>query len=312
MEERFVHLTSPEDVARAIETLAVRGAPLIGIAAAYGVALAAGKRGGGEAAKVVSEAISRLRRTRPTAVNLGRALERMQAVAVASGADPEALLAEARRIHDEDAVMCQRIGEAGLPLVPDGAVVMTICNAGVLATGGIGTALAPVYLAHAAGRRVEVIVPETRPLLQGARLTAWELSHSGIRCTLITDGMIAPRLRQADVTCVLTGADRIAANGDFANKVGTYGLALAAHAHAVPFFVAAPGTTVDLATPTGDAIPIEARDTSEVTGFGGHRMAPDVPVWNPAFDVTPASLVRAFLTDRGRTDPAQLAWRFAA
>lgn len=312
LEERYVHLTSLEEVARAIETLAVRGAPLIGIAAAYGVALAVARRGRGDAGRVISEAVSRLQRTRPTAVNLQRALTRMEAVALRTGGDAEALLAEARRIHEEDAAMCRRIGEVGLPLVPDGAVVMTICNAGVLATGGIGTALAPVYLAHEAGRRVEVIVPETRPLLQGARLTAWELSRSGIACTLIADGMVAARLRRADVTCVLTGADRIAANGDFANKVGTYGLALAARAHAVPFFVAAPGTTVDLETPTGDAIPIEARDASEVTGFGGYRTAPDVPVWNPAFDVTPASLVSAFLTDRGRMDPAQLAWRFAA
>ena len=312
LEERYVHLTSLEEVALAIETLAVRGAPLIGLAAAYGVALAVARRGGREAGQAVADAIARLRGTRPTAVNLHRALARMGAVALRTGGDAEALLAEALRMHEEDAAMCRRIGEAGLPLVPDGAVVMTICNAGVLATGGIGTALAPVYLAHEAGRRVEVVVPETRPLLQGARLTAWELSRSGIACTLIADGVIAPRLRRADVTCVLTGADRIAANGDFANKVGTYGLALAARAHAVPFFVAAPGTTVDLETATGEAIPIEARDASEVTGFGGQRTAPDVPVWNPAFDVTPASLVSAFLTDRGRIDPAQLAWRFAA
>jgi methylthioribose-1-phosphate isomerase len=312
VEERYVQLTSLEEVARAIETLAIRGAPLIGIAAAYGVAMAAGRRVGGSVGQVVTNAIVRLGGTRPTAVNLHRALARMEAVGLRTGGDAEALLAEARRIHEEDAVMCRRIGEAGLPLVPDGAVVMTICNAGVLATGGIGTALAPVYLAHEAGRRVEVIVPETRPLLQGARLTAWELARSGIACTLIADGMIASRLRRADVTCVLTGADRIAANGDFANKVGTYGLALAAREHDVPLFVAAPGTTVDVACPTGDAIPIEARDASEITGFGGQRTAPEVPVWNPAFDVTPATLVRAFLTDRGRVDPAQLAWRFAA
>jgi methylthioribose-1-phosphate isomerase len=312
VEERYVELTSLEDVARAIETLAVRGAPLIGIAAAYGVALAVGTRGSGEAGKVISEAVARLQRTRPTAVNLHAALARMQRLGLELGGDAEALLAEARRIHDEDAAMCRRIGEIGLPLVPDGAVVMTICNAGRLATGGIGTALAPVYLAHEAGRRVEVIVPETRPLLQGARLTAWELSRSGIACTLITDGMMASRLRQGDVTCVLTGADRIAANGDFANKVGTYGLALAAREHDVPLYVAAPSTSVDLTTPTGDSIPIEARAASEVTGFGGRRTAPEVPVWNPAFDVTPSTLVRAFLTDRGRMDPAQLARRFAA
>jgi methylthioribose-1-phosphate isomerase len=320
VEERYVRLTSLEEVARAIETLAIRGAPLIGIAAAYGVAMAAGKRVGahsgapvrGSAGQVVTNAIVRLGGTRPTAVNLHRALARMEAVALQTGVVAVALLAEARRIHEEDAAMCRRIGEVGLPLVPDGAVVMTICNAGVLATGGIGTALAPVYLAHEAGRRVEVIVPETRPLLQGARLTTWELARNGIACTLIADGMIAARLRRADVTCVLTGADRIAANGDFANKVGTYGLALAAREHDVPLFVAAPGTTVDLACATGEAIPIEARDASEVTGFGGQRTAPDVPVWNPAFDVTPATLVRAFITDRGRVDPAQLAWRFAA
>jgi methylthioribose-1-phosphate isomerase len=245
-------------------------------------------------------------------VNLQRALARMERVARSTGHDADALLAEAILIHQEDAAMCRRIGEVGLPLVPDGAVVMTICNTGILATGGIGTALAPVYLAHEAGRRVEVIVLETRPLLQGARLTAWELSRGGIFCTLITDGMSAWRLRQGDVTCVITGADRIAANGDFANKVGTYGLALAAREHGVPLYVAAPRTTVDLMTPCGDAIPIEERAPSEITELAGRRTAPEVTAWNPAFDITPASLVRAFLTDQGRIEPAHLSRRFAA
>jgi len=196
--------------------------------------------------------------------------------------------------------MCDAIGEHGLAVVPDGAIVLTHCNAGSLATGGIGTALAPVYRAHQAGRRVQVIADETRPVLQGGRLTAWELMRAGIPCTLIADSMAASRLRRGDITCVIVGADRIAANGDTANKIGTYPLALAAREHKVPFYVAAPQSTFDLATPNGAAIPIEERDATEITMMGGRRIAPDgIAVWNPAFDVTPAVLITGFITDRG-------------
>jgi len=186
--------------------------------------------------------------------------------------------------------------------------VVTHCNAGALATGGIGTALAPVYTLHEAGRKVEVVADETRPLLQGSRLTAWELTRAGVPVTVITDGMAASRLSRGDVTCVIVGADRIAANGDVANKIGTYGLALAARAHGVPFYVAAPTSTVDSTTPDGGAIPIEERSVAEVTGWRGHAAAPaGARAWNPAFDVTPAGLVTAIITDRGVFAPRDVA-----
>jgi methylthioribose-1-phosphate isomerase len=211
-----------------------------------------------------------------------------------------AVRTEAQAIWDEDRRMCRSIGEAGLPLVPDGATVLTHCNAGALATGGIGTALAPVYAAHAAGRRVAVVADETRPLLQGSRLTAWELGAAGVPCTVIADGMAASRLRRGDIACVLVGADRIAANGDVANKIGTYAVALAARAHAVPFYVAAPRSTFDFNCPTGAAIPIEERSPDEVRCVGGRATAPaGAGVWNPAFDVTPAELVTGYITDAG-------------
>jgi methylthioribose-1-phosphate isomerase len=203
--------------------------------------------------------------------------------------------------------MCRRIGELGAALIPSDATVCTMCNAGALATGGIGTALAPVYTLHESGRAPHVIVPETRPLLQGSRLTAWELNHAGVSCTLISDGMVASRLRRGDVACVFVGADRIAANGDVANKIGTYGVALAAKAHGVPFYVAAPSSTVDPATAAGAGIPIEERDAGEVTGWRGNRTAPEgIGVWNPAFDVTPAALITAIITESGIYPPAEL------
>jgi methylthioribose-1-phosphate isomerase len=242
--------------------------------------------------------------TRPTAVNLRWALDRIRRVAHAAPGDAPAVAAavraEAQAIWDEDRRMCTSIGEAGLPLVPDGATVLTHCNAGALATGGIGTALAPVYAAHAAGRRVAVVADETRPLLQGSRLTAWELGAAGVPCTLIADGMAASRLRRGDIACVIVGADRIAANGDVANKIGTYAVALAARAHGVPFYVAAPRSTFDFACATGAAIPIEERSPDEVTCIGGRTTAPaGASVWNPAFDVTPAELVTGYITDAG-------------
>ncbi|HTC23295.1 MAG TPA: S-methyl-5-thioribose-1-phosphate isomerase [Gemmatimonadales bacterium] len=311
-EERFRDLGSADEVAEAIRSLRVRGAPLIGIAAAMGVALEAARAeaAGADGLSRVRAACALLGATRPTAVNLHWALSRMLRRAESTAGENLAreLAAEADAIAREDRAMCERIGELGASLLPDDAVVCTICNAGALATGGIGTALAPVYVAHAAGRRPSVIVPETRPLLQGSRLTAWELSRAGVPCTVIADGMIASRLRRGDVSCVFVGADRIAANGDVANKIGTYGLALAARAHGVPFYVAAPSSTVDPATPDGAAIPIEERAPDEVLSLKGQRLGPaGVGVWNPAFDVTPAALITAIVTDRGVFPPTAVA-----
>ncbi len=309
-EERYLDLESLDAAAEAIRSLRVRGAPLIGIAAAMAVAGEAARRPDPSLA-AVRDACARLGATRPTAVNLHWALRRMQRRAeAAAGAGeglPAALRSEAQAIWDEDRGMCLRIGELGAELIPPGATVCTICNAGALATGGIGTALAPVYLLRQRGRAPHVLVPETRPLLQGSRLTAWELTRAGVACTLMADGMIAGRLRRGDVACALVGADRIAANGDFANKIGTYALALAARAHEVPLYVLAPSSTIDPATPDGGSIPIEERAPEEVAGWLGRRTAPEgVEVWNPAFDVTPAALVTAFVTDRGVIAPTEL------
>jgi methylthioribose-1-phosphate isomerase len=320
-DERYLELHTIEEIAEAIRSLRVRGAPLIGIAAAMGVAMAAGPRGstaaGQEELARVRDACKLLGATRPTAVNLQWAVDRMARAAEAAvrqGRDlSDALLSQANAIWDEDREMCRRIGELGAALIPEGGTVATICNAGALATGGIGTALAPIYLLHQKGIPIHVLVPETRPLLQGSRLTAWELSRSGIPVTLIGDGMIASRLRRGDVQAVLVGADRIAANGDVANKIGTYGLALAARAHNVPFYVAAPSSTVDPSTPDGSSIPIEERAAGELTGWRGHAAAPaGIQVWNPAFDVTPAELITAIVTDRGITSPAEVARAFVS
>jgi methylthioribose-1-phosphate isomerase len=314
-EESYRDLDSVEAVAEAIRTLRVRGAPLIGIAAAMAVVQAVGKREGGGAGKRllerIHEACKLLGSTRPTAVNLHWALDRMRRraeQACAAGDDlREALIAEASAIWDEDRAMCESIGELGASLIPSSSTVCTVCNAGVLATGGIGTALAPVYALHRTGHAPHVVVPETRPLLQGSRLTAWELTKAGVPCTLIGDGMIASRLRLGDVGCVIVGADRIAANGDVANKIGTYGLALAASAHGIPFYVAAPSSTFDPATPNGAAIPIEQRDASEVGSWQGARTAPvGMKVWNPAFDMTPAELITSIITDRGIFKPNEI------
>lgn len=304
-------LESAESVADAIRHLQVRGAPLIGIAAAMG--LVAATRELRSAARDVfqrrlGEIVALLAAARPTAVNLRWALDRMAGVAAATpgeGADLwERLHAEATAIWEEDRAMCRQIGEHGLPLLGDGANVLTHCNTGALATGGIGTALAPIYLAHERGRKVHVYVDETRPVLQGARLTAWELMKAGIACTLITDAAAAPLMRQAKVDLVLVGADRICANGDFANKIGTYGLAVSARHHGVPFYCAAPWSTVDITLADGDLIPIEQRPTAEVTTLAGRPLAPQgVAVLNPAFDVTPARFVTGFVTDRGVVQP---------
>src|SRR5713101_7732320 len=255
-------LDTAEQMADAIRTLQVRGAPLIGIAAAMG--LVAGLRELRTAAREpfltrLDALATQLGTTRPTAVNLRWALDRMVSVAHATpgdgGAVWERLQAEATAIWEEDRAMCRKIGECGLALLPDGAKVLTHCNAGALATGGIGTALAPIYLAHDAGRRVHVFVDETRPVLQGARLTAWELVHAGIPCTVIVDAVAGSLMRRAQVDLVIVGAGRIAANGEFANKIGTYSLAVLALHHGVPFYCAAPSTTIDTALTDGDGIP---------------------------------------------------------
>ena len=304
-------LESAEAVADAIRQLQVRGAPLIGIAAAMG--LVAGTRELRAAPRAMfldrlAQLVALLGAARPTAVNLRWALDRMVRVAAATPGDGAALWerlhAEATAIWEEDRAMCRRIGEHGLPLVADGVNVLTHCNTGALATGGIGTALAPVYLAHEQGRKVHVYVDETRPLLQGARLTVWELMHAGIPCTLITDAAAGALMRQAKVDVVLVGADRICANGDFANKIGTYGLAVLARHHGVPFYCAAPWSTVDASLADGDLIPIEQREPDEVTTLAGRPIAPaGTAALNPAFDVTPARYVTGYITDRGLLQP---------
>jgi methylthioribose-1-phosphate isomerase len=309
--ERYVTLRRVEEVAAAIEGLMVRGAPAIGIAAGYAMVLAAaGERGDKVAfARCTMAARDRLLRTRPTAVNLAWALRRMDRaasdVAVLAPGDRLARLAdEARRIHREDVAACRAIGETGSCRVPDRATVLTHCNAGALATGGFGTALGVVRAAKAAGKDVRVIASETRPVLQGARLTAWELRKDGIDVTLITDSMVGALMRQGGIDLVVVGADRIARNGDVANKIGTYAVARLAEVHSVPFFVAAPASTVDLECPSGDAIPIEQRSEHEVLTFGGQAVAPEgVRALNPAFDVTPARFVGALFTERGEVSP---------
>jgi methylthioribose-1-phosphate isomerase len=291
----YVTCRTAAEVAAAIRDMVVRGAPAIGCAAAFGAALDGGTPSGYEI----------LAKSRPTAVNLFWALERMRARLVAErGADPEAMRAALRReaedILAEDIAACRALGLAGAALVPEGARILTHCNAGALATGGYGTALGVVRAAVEAGRRLSVLADETRPFLQGARLTAWELARDGIPVTVVTDGMPAHLMQRGEVDLVIVGADRVAANGDVANKIGTYGLALLAKAHGIPFYVAAPCSTIDPATPDGAAIPIEERGRDEVAHIAGRAVVPEgVPVRHPAFDVTPAALVTALVTERG-------------
>ncbi|MEO7363714.1 MAG: S-methyl-5-thioribose-1-phosphate isomerase [Gemmatimonadaceae bacterium] len=297
--EVSIELVTLDDVINAIRALKVRGAPAIGVAAAMGLVTSLENSSGRNTAVARSQlkhSAAQLIGARPTAVNLEWAVRRVVASAIHS-ADADffrTIRAEAQAIHDEDVVMCRRIGDAGLPLINDGARILTHCNAGALATAGIGTALAPLYRAHETGKRIQVFVDETRPLRQGARLTAWELSRAGISVTLLPDSAAASLLREETVDFVIVGADRIAANGDVANKIGTYPLALAAREHGVPFYVAAPFSTLDADTESGEMIPIEQRDAVEL-----HPMPANVGVYNPAFDVTPAALVSAYITDRG-------------
>ncbi|MCL5058492.1 MAG: S-methyl-5-thioribose-1-phosphate isomerase [Actinobacteria bacterium] len=295
-------------VAEAIKRLSVRGAPAIGAAAAYGLVLGAMKldcRDHGEFIAGVEKVAGFLSGTRPTAVNLNWALERMlDSIRSAAPARPEDLidimLREAEVIYREDLEGNRKMGEHGLELIPEGARILTHCNAGSLATAGYGTALGVIRAAHEAGRRVSVYADETRPLLQGARLTCWEMVQEGIPVTLITDNMAGYLMFRGMVDLVVVGSDRIASNGDVANKIGTYGVAVLAREHGVPFYVAAPFSTIDIRLGSGLEIPIEERNPDEVTHIGGVRMAPEgVGVWNPAFDVTPAGLVSAIITERG-------------
>jgi methylthioribose-1-phosphate isomerase len=298
-----LELDHVDGVIDAIVRLSVRGAPAIGVAAAYGVVLGvrAGETGADGFAKALAPVCERLVAARPTAVNLAWAVER---VARRGAAEPtlDALLDEARAIHDEDIELCRRMGEFGAPLIQDGMTVLTHCNTGRLATAGDGTALAVMFAAHAAGTKFRVIADETRPLLQGSRLTALELAEAGIPVDVCCDSAAAGLIARGDVQVIITGADRVAANGDAANKVGTYGLALAAKEHGVPMYIAAPASTFDLSIADGSLIPIEDRGPEEILSLAGQRVAPEhagVGARNPAFDVTPGRFLRGLITDRG-------------
>jgi methylthioribose-1-phosphate isomerase len=298
-------------VGRAIKDMVVRGAPAIGVAAAYGLALAAREaraQSRDAALAALREAAAMLRATRPTAVNLFWAIERVLRAAEATPGDGEALdravAREAEAMAAEDVATNRMIGQLGAMLIPDGANVLTHCNAGALATVDYGTAVGVIRAAHEAGKRIHVWVDETRPYLQGARLTAWELQQANIPATLITDNMAAHFMARGRVQVVVTGADRIAANGDTANKIGTYGVAVLAAAHGIPFYIAAPLSTIDPAIPDGSHIPIEERAPEEVTHFQGRPVAPTgMAVANPSFDVTPAALIAGIITERGVLRP---------
>jgi methylthioribose-1-phosphate isomerase len=310
--QEYVCCATVAAVAEAIRGMVVRGAPAIGVTAAYGMALAARNSSG----STPQELLADLRRdkailnaARPTAVNLHWATERvLRRAEVVSGdglaAVRTATLEEARAIYAEDLAMCHAIGEHGATLLDDGARVLTHCNAGGLATAGYGTALAPIRTAHTQGKRLHILVDETRPFLQGARLTAWELQEAGIPQTLITDNMAGYFMGRGEVDCVIVGADRIVANGDTANKIGTYSVAVLARAHGIPFFVAAPSSTIDFSIPDGSGIPIEQRDAREVTHLFGQPLAPEgVSAAHPAFDVTPHTLINAIITEKGVIRP---------
>jgi methylthioribose-1-phosphate isomerase len=297
-EVTWLRYTTADEVADAITDLVVRGAPAIGVAAAYGMALA-GRAGNPEE---VRRAAARLVAARPTAINLKWAVERMsaRAEAVPDDALEATLREEAEKIHAEDIRMCRQIGEHGQELLCENPRILTYCNAGALATGGMGTALAPVYVAAESGRNPRVYACETRPVMQGARLTSWELTQAGVPVTLLVDGAAAFLLSRGEVDLVLVGADRIAANGDAANKIGTYAVACAAARHEIPFYVAAPQSTFDPNTPTGADIPIEFRPPGELSERFSVPVSPSgIECWTPAFDITPRALVTAYVSDRG-------------
>jgi methylthioribose-1-phosphate isomerase len=308
--EVYVTCRTASEVAKAIRTMVIRGAPAIGVAAAMGIAIGLQKSkatGTKQFATEFQKTCDLMAGTRPTAVNLFWAIERMKktfADAAHEGHSVDeikrGLAEEARAIHDEDVQSCRTIGGHGAGLVPESAKILTHCNAGALATAGYGTALGVIRAAAEQGKKIAVLADETRPFLQGARLTAWELVKDGIDTTVITDNMAGALMRLGHVDLVVVGADRIAANGDVANKIGTYGVAVLAKEHGIPFYVAAPLSTVDLQTPDGGRIPIEERNDREVTHIGTSRITPDgAHIRNPAFDVTPAKYVTAIITDRG-------------
>jgi len=308
VEYATLDITTPERMAEAIRKLELRGAPAIGVGAAYALVLAVGNREFGTEGAILDaiDAAARLvKSARPTAVNLFWAADLAASAARAAKGKGvsrirQALFAQARAIHDEDRATCRKIAEFGQEILPDGARVLTHCNAGALATADYGTALGVIYRAHELGKSVSVFADETRPLLQGSRLTAWELMDAGIDVTVICDAAAASAMSAGKVDLVITGADRIAANGDTANKIGTLGLAILADEFAIPFYVAAPASTFDLKIESGDYIPIEERSPEEVTHVLGKRMAPEgVKAWNPAFDVTPARLITAIVTEKG-------------
>jgi methylthioribose-1-phosphate isomerase len=307
MEEAYVECLTYEDVARAIKEMVIRGAPAIGVAAAMGVALGALKserKDKGEFLRELEEISMVLSKTRPTAVNLFWALRRMKDIVDKNyEGDIErikmSLVEEAKRVYEEDVEICKKIGSVGGQLIEDGSVVLTHCNAGSLATADYGTALGVVRNAIERGKRIKVITTETRPFLQGARLTAWELYKDGVPVSLITDGMAGYVMSKGMIDAVIVGADRIASNGDVANKIGTYSLSVLAKVHGIPFYVAAPMSTIDFDCPSGELIPIEERDTKEITHIMGNRIAPEVNVLNPAFDITPNENISSIITEKG-------------
>jgi methylthioribose-1-phosphate isomerase len=306
-EEAYVECLTYEDVARAIKEMVIRGAPAIGVAAAMGVALGALKsqrKDKGEFLRELEEISTVLSKTRPTAVNLFWALRRMKDV-VDKNYEGDidiiktSLVEEAKRVYEEDVDICKKIGSVGGQLIEDGFVVLTHCNAGSLATADYGTALGVVRNAFESGKRIKVIATETRPFLQGARLTTWELYKDGVPVSLITDGMAGYVISKGMIDAVIVGADRIASNGDVANKIGTYSLSVLAKVHGIPFYVAAPTSTIDFDCPSGELIPIEERDKKEITHIMGSRIAPEVNVLNPAFDITPNENISSIITEKG-------------
>jgi methylthioribose-1-phosphate isomerase len=310
VEEVYVRCKTAPEVARAIKTMVIRGAPAIGVAAAMGIALGMRRSKATGTQKFAAEfhkTCELMAGTRPTAVNLFWAIERMRRTFAAAALAGESvdqikdrLDAESAAIHDEDIASCRALGAFGADVVPADARILTHCNAGALATAGYGTALGVIRGAIDAGKHVVVFADETRPFLQGARLTAWELVRDGIQTTVITDNMTAALMHQGKVDLVVVGADRIAANGDTANKIGTYGVAVLAREHNIPFYVAAPLSTIDLNTPDGAGIPIEERNAREVTHVGGSQISPEnALIWNPAFDVTPHRFITGIITERG-------------
>jgi methylthioribose-1-phosphate isomerase len=313
-QEVYVRCRTAPEVAKAIRTMVIRGAPAIGVAAAYGLALGMRRstaKGTRQFAVEFQKLCDLMAATRPTAVNLFWAIDRMKralAEGAQAGESPEELSVrldrEARAIHDEDVASCRAMGGFGAEVVPDGARVLTHCNAGALATAGYGSALGVVRAAVEQGKKIAVFADETRPFLQGARLTAWELVRDGINTTVITESMAGPLMRAGEIDIVVVGADRIAANGDTANKIGTYTVAVMAKEHNIPFYVAAPLSTIDLSTPDGDRIPIEERDQREVSHLGSSQLTPvGAKIRNPAFDITPHRYITGIVTERGILRP---------